>query len=191
MALKIITPPTKEPVSLQQAKNHLRVDFTDDDDLISSLISTAREYCEAQTHKALAPTIFEYTLDAFPFGAPIRIPRPPLVSVDSINYKDKDGTETIMPSDSYIADVDDEPGKLVPIDGQWPSFDPYPVNAVRIRYTAGYDESTLPKSIQQAMLILVAHWYENREAIVNAGKTVNQLPFAVESLLWPQKVWLT
>jgi uncharacterized phiE125 gp8 family phage protein len=186
MALKIIQT-GEEPVDIETAKNHLRVDIDDDNALIQSLITAAREYCESFTLRAITTQTLEYMLDTFPDG-PILLPRPPLINVDSIMYKDVNGAEIILDPSSYIVDADSEPAKIYPTNGEWPSFEPYPVNAVHVRYLAGYEEN-LPKSIRQAMLLLIGHWYENREATV-IGNVANNMPFAVESLLWPHRVWM-
>lgn len=165
-----------------------------EDDLIMGLIKTARGLCEKITRRALATQTIEFFMDSFPEGACIELPRPPLQSIESFKYKDYSGVETVMTADEqYICDADSDPGRVaLPYGVSWPSFVPYSVNSVRIRYIAGYtEENPIPESIKQAMLLLVGHWYNNREAVLNlSNKTTYavEIPFSVRALLAPYKV---
>jgi uncharacterized phiE125 gp8 family phage protein len=187
MNLKLITPPTNEPLSLEEVKLYLRVDGAEEDTLIQSLITVAREQCESITRRALVTQTYELTLDDFPSENVISIPLPPLQSVASIMYKDDKGIETTLNPSNYIVDIDSEPGKIVLIDR--PSFTPYPSSAVKITFTCGYS-SNIPVSVVQAMKLLVSHFYENRDIVIN--QSVNQVPFTVDALLSPYRIfrWL-
>src|SRR5690242_18545156 len=103
MNIKVITPPTSEPITLEEAKLHLRVDGVDDDTLITMLITAAREEVERLSFHALMTQTLELILDVWPYdksvfpGWPygkIKIPRPPLQSVTSLTYKDSTGATT-------------------------------------------------------------------------------------------------
>lgn len=190
MALRVITQPENEPVSLSEVKLHLRVEHNEEDTLIASLIKTAREVAETSfTWRALAIQTFEYTLDRFPSDRSVYLPRPPLKTVESISYKDRTGTETVLNTDCYIVDTAAEPGRVVLVpEASWPDVELYPTSAVRIRFTAGYDATDIPESIKQGMLLMIGHWYENREAVV-VGNVAREVPFAVEALLYPYRVW--
>jgi len=157
--------------------------------LIEALITAAREYCEDYTGRALATQTLEAYLDRFPCRDFFELPRPPLQSVTSVKYKDSDGTETTMTADTdYLVDLDSDVGRIVlPYGESWPSFTAYPVNPVKVRFVTGYYASNLiPKSIKQAMLLLIGHWYANREAVGNVG---GQVEFAVKALLSMYKSW--
>ena len=157
--------------------------YTAEDDLLSALITAAREYCEGFTGRALATQTIEAYPNYFPLKNYIKLPRPPLQSVTSVKYKNSAGTETTMTATTqYIADTESDIGRIVLSYGaSWPSFTPYPVNPIKITYVTGYYASNLiPKSIKQAMLLLIGHWYENREAVGNVG---GQIEFAVKALL--------
>ena len=93
MRLRLKTPPSVEPVSLEEAKNYLKVETADDDTLISSLIKSARELIERYLRKALITQTWEMVLDDG--GSMVVIPRPPLQSVTSIKTIAEDGTETV------------------------------------------------------------------------------------------------
>jgi uncharacterized phiE125 gp8 family phage protein len=188
---KVITAVATEPITLLEAKNHVRVDDDADDNYITLLITAAREYCEGYTGRALATQTLEEQLDAFPCADYIELPRPPLQSVTSVKYTDSGGTETTMTvTTQYVVDADSTVGRIVlPYGVTWPTATLSTVNPIKIRYTAGYYASNLiPKSIKQAMLLLIGHWYKNREAVGEAG---GPIAFAVQSLLSMYRVrWL-
>lgn len=189
MALKVVTPPNQEPVSLEEAKLNARADDIEEDPRFQSWITSARRVAEVFTRRALATTTFEYTLDRFPPDRFIKLPRPPLQSVDSVTYKDKAGNLNTLDPSVYAVDTDSEPGQIVLFpDQQWPSFEPFPTNAVRIRYTAGYVPAEMPEEIKNAMLMLITYWYENRE-VAYVGSVSHKADFAFDSLLWPYRVW--
>ena len=187
MALTAVTAPAVEPVSLTEAKLHLRVDVTEDDTLIATLIQAAREMVEGISRRALITQVWKLILDEFPAGDTISIPMPPLQAVASITYKDQDGSASTFSSDDYIVNSDCEPGKVALAYGSsWPSTTLYPTGAVTVQFTAGFgDASTdVPEKYRQALLLLCGHFYENREAIATTGAVPKEVPFGVEALLW-------
>jgi uncharacterized phiE125 gp8 family phage protein len=153
-----------------------------EDALISAIITAAREYCEGFTGRALATQTVEVYLPDFPCHDRFSLSLPPLQSLTSVKYKDSDGEETTMTEAQYIIDTDSDVAEIVlPYGNVWPSFTPYPVNAVKIRYIAGYNSTNpIPKMIKQAMLLLIGHWYANREAVGQVGGPIG---FAVQALL--------
>jgi uncharacterized phiE125 gp8 family phage protein len=178
----LVTPPAEEPVSLAEAKAHLRVDHDAEDTLISMLIGAAREYVEQGAARALMPQTWRLSLESLPGGrCPIELPLPPLRSVESITYQDDDGAEQTLDDALYLVDTDDEPGKVLPVyDGEWPDGR-CDVNAVKVTYIAGYEDADhVPKRAKQAILLLVGHWFENREAVGTAGR---ELEMAVTNLM--------
>lgn len=189
MALVLVSAPATEPVSLTEAKLHLRVDSTADDSLITALITAAREYVEAFTGRALITQTWDYILDAWPSGDEIVIPLPPLQSVTSVTYRDSDGNTSTVSSSTYTVDTDSEPGRVVLLTGYtWPSTTLYAVGGVRVRFVAGYGDnaSDVPQALRQAMLLLVGHWYENREDATTAN--VRPIPLGAQMLMWPYRV---
>ncbi len=188
MALSLVTAPAAEPVSLAEAKAHLRVDITEDDSLITALITAARQHAEAITRRQLVTATWDLTLDGWPDGDTILMPLPPLQGVTSITYKDSGETVYALLATDYIVDKAEEPGRIVLAYGKtWPSAALYPAAAITVRFTAGYgDAAAVPQAIKQAILLLVAHWYENREATIG-GAIQREIPFAVEALLWPYR----
>jgi uncharacterized phiE125 gp8 family phage protein len=186
----VITGPTTEPISLAEVKSQLRIDGSTEDTLLNLYIAAAREYCENRTGRTFHQQTLEWVLDAFPSGSSITLPRAtPLIAISSVKYKDSDGTETTWSSAEYIADTDSVPGGLVlGYNESWPSFTPYPVSPIRIRYTAGI-ATTSPVTeasdlIKTPHLLLVGGLYENRESeITEAGLTRISLEYGVEAFL--------
>ncbi len=189
MALVEVTAPAAEPVSLTEAKAHLRVDAADEDALITSLIVAVRQYVEQFTRRALVTQTWDMVLDCFPTagGRPILVPKPPLRSVGSVKYIDADGVEATWDSAKYRVDAKSQPGRITPAWGEvWPTAR-FVTNAVTVQFDAGYGAaSAVPTSIKQAMLLLVGHWFEHRESVVIGAPTA-QVPMAVEMLLWPYR----
>ena len=150
------------------------------------------------------PASWRMTLDEFPDGSlnsdvspgiegwDLLLPRPPLVSITSITYKDTAGATQTFSNTNYLVLTDDEPGRIALKYGkEWP--DTYAdAGAVVVTYAAGYaDAASVPDPIKQAIRFLVGHFYENREA-VNVGNIITATPMAVESLLGPfilQEQW--
>jgi len=191
MNLILIEGPELEPVSLEEAKLHLRVDGTEEDALISALISTAREFCESFTGRSLALQTFEYISGPFLSSIGIiKLPMPPLIELVYFKYLNTNGEEITLIEDSGFYVVKSlEPAVLcLKLATGWPLDLSYRPDAVKIRFKAGYSE--VPKSIKQAMLLLIGHFYEHREAVNIGGGTVGggeikELPLAVSSLLRP------
>lgn len=189
MALKLATGPAIEPVSLDEAKLHLRIDHSEEDTLIAGLIGAARRHIEsAVLSRSLVTQTWELYLDRFPAKSIIKLPRPPLQSVESIKYTLEGGTEVTFDASNYIVDNVSEPGRIVlKRDASWPADVLEPVNGVKVTFVAGYGDNPedVPDPIKQAMLLLIGDLYENREeSIVIQGLTVQRLPFGVQSLLY-------
>lgn len=159
MGLKMIIAPADEPVTVQEMAIHSRIDNQEEYIYLSELITTAREYCEELQNRAYMLQTWELTLNKFP--PVIELPKPPLYSVESITYKDRDGAETTLDPATYAVDNTSFIGKIVPLTS-WPSFTPYPTNAVTVRFVCGSER--VNSRVKHAIMLLAAHWYENREA---------------------------
>lgn len=198
--LTLIEAPPAEPLTLPQVKAHLRIDASDEDEMVAALIVAARQHIDGKDGwlgRALVAQTWELSLTAFPAGA-IRLPLPPLQEVESITYVDTAGATQTLASNLYQV-VASEPALILPAYGKtWPATRCQP-EAVKVRFTAGYapgDGSptdyaeNIPQPVKQAMLLLIAQWFENRSAGLT-GATAMELPFAVQALLAPYKAgWL-
>jgi len=182
MAVTIITAPALEPVTLAEAKAHLNLTTTDDDDLVTAKIAAARQFVERQLGQSLIATTLELTLDSFPCGH-IEIPGSPILSVTSIKYTDADGLEATMAPADYTADAASNPARIAVGDAGWPSTDGT-IAAVRVRYVAGYGEAAadVPGDLREAVMQVAAHYYENREATL-VGVSASLLPLGVQAIL--------
>ncbi|MEM8668730.1 MAG: head-tail connector protein [Planctomycetota bacterium] len=192
-AVNVLTEPTQEPVSLSEAKLHLRVPTDHEDVNISGIyLPAARRRVEAELGRQLMTATLTLTLDAFPPGTcPMPIPMAPLQSITSIIYRDIAGTETTMPAEDYVVDSRSEPGRVMPSDGvTWPSVKDRVVGStVLVTFVAGYgpNESDVPAPIRQAILLLLGHYYYHREEVV-MGVNTSVLPRAVSDLLASQSI---
>jgi len=173
MRLTLVTGPTVEPLHLDEAKNHLRVesDSTADDALIQACVIAARETIEGQLGRCLVAQTFDGVLDRFPREIELTMPRPPLRSVTHVKYYDADGTLQTWASSKYQVSAPDGPtarsGRIVPVTGEtWPLARVDQIDNVQIRFVAGYgtDWNSVPQAIRAAVLLMVGELYERREA---------------------------
>ncbi len=204
MPMQLLTPPAGEPVSLDEAKLHLRVDFNDDDGLIQMLISSARQAAETITNRQFITARWRMILDSFPGpslmgvlagqpftlpGHAILIPKSPVQSVVAINYLDMASVQQTMPAANYTVDAACEPARITPIFGQiWPI--PLPqISAVSVTFDVGYgDASAVPEGIKSWIKMRVASLYTYREEVVAPSRgRIETLQF-VDGLLDPYKV---
>ena len=181
MPLQLVTPPAGEPVSLAEAKQHLRVDGGDDDLLIGSLITAARQAAETKTGRQLITARWKLLLDAFPgplmqsaTGASFSLPghaillaKCPVQSVVSIEYMDMNGATQVMPAGDYVLDVACEPARITPVFGK-----------------------TVPEGLKSWIKLRVGSLYGHREemSVLSRGR-IDPLPF-VDGLLDGFKVSL-
>lgn len=181
------TAPALTPISLAETKAHLRIDHPDEDALIAALIDAATSYFDAWTGilgRAMVTQTWDVSLDDFPSAA-IHIPLGPVQSVSAVTYVDPAGiTQTVSPTNYYV-DTKSLDAWVVPnAEFSWPQT-MYAPNVVTVRFVCGFGApAAVPQAIKQSMLLLIGHWYENREGSV-LGTTVAELPFAVNALLAP------
>lgn len=174
MGLTLKVAPAAEPVTLAEAKLHCKVDASDDDALITALIVAARQQAEHRTGRALVTQQWEFTRDSFP--QQIELPRPALVSVQSVKYLDDNGALQTLANTEYQVVISELVGYLQPAYGKsWPSCRVQP-DSVVVAYTCGYgNAAAVPSSIKSWMLMAIGTWYAQREGIVT-GTIVAELP---------------
>ena len=204
MPMQLITPPAGEPVSLQEAKAHLRVDFDDDDGLIQALIAAARQAAQTITNRQLMSARWKLVMDSFPgpslmgvpAGQPFSLPghailihKSPVLNVVSINYLDMAGVLQSMPASNYTVDAACEPARITPVFGQiWPIALPQ-IGAVSVTFDAGYGAAaSVPEGIKSWIKLRVGSLYAHREEVAALSRgRIEPLPF-VDGLLDPFKV---
>ena len=185
--LQLITGPSTELVTLQEAKDHLRVSGSDEDDLITNYIRTARQIMEAYTDRSFIEQTFKQFFDKFPDEDYLELTKAPLISVASVKYK-LGGDELTFSNTNYEIDQSGiVPRIYLKYNSSWPSVDAER-NAVTVTFAAGYD--TVPAPIIDAAKLLVGHLYENRDdRIVRPGNARAAMPTTVSYLLNPYRLW--
>ena len=183
------TGPAVEPLTVAEAKLHLRVDISDDDAYIGTLITAAREWVENYLDRTLITTQLILRAAEFPTEE-LELPRPPMVASGTatavvVTYTLADTTTATLSTALYRVDRTSTPGNVAPvINGTWPSDVIEDANAVAVTYWAGYGptSASVPATIRHAMLMLIGHWYDRRSAVLT-GTISKAIEFAVESLL--------
>lgn len=163
MSLRTITPPAQAPVTVEDAKDHIRLalDIDADDDLVGDFIDAATRLTESYANRSWISRTVEMVLDDLS-GGEIVLWGQPVVSVTGIWATDVNDVETEIATTVYRASA--ASGRIVLRRGQvWPT-NLAEIDAYRIRYVAGYGEAIedVPEPARQAIKMQVAEWYENR-----------------------------
>jgi uncharacterized phiE125 gp8 family phage protein len=188
MALVMTAAPAAEPISLAEAKAHLRIDGSDEDALLTSLITAARMVVERTLSLALVTESWSLYLDGWPRSGTIALPIHPVQAVTAVRVYDPDDTPTVVNAESYSVDVLSEPARLVLSAGAVQLSSARLLNAFEVAFTAGYGDeaSDVPAPIRHALKLLVAHWFEQREPVV-LGSAPQEVPATVAGLLLPYR----
>lgn len=194
MRLVQIATASVEPITLAEAKAHLRVSGSDEDALIVGYLTAAREWVENATGRALLPQDWELRLDKWPEGDEIELPRPPLISITHIKTADASGTLTSLSGSTYQTVMGSgptaEPAIIAPVSGgEWPTLVDGVKDSVRIQYRAGYvSPSAVPAALKSAIYLALGDLYANREA-ANAAKVAGNPAF--DRLIAPyRQLWI-
>ncbi|AGB71026.1 head-tail connector protein [Rhizobium tropici] len=199
--------PETSPIDLDTAKQHLRIFHDDEDQHIQLLVDAVVAFVEGPDGigLALTPQKWRLSLDSFysrnlingfspayGYGAAyldvgaiysaISIPLGPTTSVEQVLYTDDAGaTHVVSPAD-YIVDVESSPARISPVyGGMWPITINYP-GAVKVDFTAGFSET--PADLKAALLLLLGHWFENRDTVVAGERAAAvEVPFTVDAIL--------
>ena len=192
MNYQIITEPATEPITLAEAKEHLRVDFSDEDDYITALITTARKYCEDYTNRVFITQTWRQNNDSF--GRYIKLKVNPVISLTSLKYYDTTETQQTITdnSDNFQKDFNSDVASLHEgLVNAFPSVGDT-INPIEIITVCGYGAAEdVPMNIKHAMKIMISHLYENREGVnvVVGGLAMQiELPNAVKHLLSPYRI---
>lgn len=190
MAYKIKTAAESEPIGTEEASRHLRevyANLTDDQKTdIDALVTAARQFFEKHTRRQLMPATWYLYLDDFPGDdyngeCSIFLEKSPVTAVSSVKYYDEnDELQTLVENTDYFTDLHSEPARIR-VDSVPTVYDK--PNAVVIEFTAGFtDAASVPEPVKKAMLLMVAHLYENRQEEIT-GTIVSKLGKGFEYIL--------
>jgi len=183
-----VTPPVASPVSLDEAKAHMRVDGTDSDLTVQRLVSAATDYVDGDG--VLGRAMITQTWAQWVPQSPgrVRLVMGPFQSLTSVEYYDADGALQSAVANDFRAEQSRDIVEIVPKENAtWPGTQTRP-DAIKITYVAGYGDAAtdVPEAIRHAILLLAAHWYERREA---AGEvSLTDTPMAFDALIGRHRV---
>jgi uncharacterized phiE125 gp8 family phage protein len=194
----VIDPVEVEPIELEEARVHLRIEAFGsplehpDDNYVTALITASRMWCEEYLERALSTQTLQIAFDKF--TAKIALPGAPIQSIEEITYLDTSGARQTV--DPEIYELDMHRNQVTLLYGEvWPTALEY-TNSVQIEYVAGYtigvspDLFPFPLPIKQAMLLIIGNLYENRQQdlLANTRLSLNSLPMGVYTLLQPYRL---
>lgn len=186
-----IAEPEAEPVSVEEAREHLKVTDEKSEASVGRLIAQARAYVEGCQERALITQTWEAQLDGFWGCEDLELPKPPLQDVE-ITYFDAAGAERTLGTDVYEVDTRAQPGRVrLKPDQSWPSTQ-VRRNAVTVRFTCGHGDAAedVPAETRGAVLLVLGHLERNPQAVVT-GTIATELPLGARSLIeldavpWP------
>jgi uncharacterized phiE125 gp8 family phage protein len=160
----LTSPPAIEPVTLAEAKAHLRVGHADDDAIIGTLIVSARRHLEAKTGLAMISQGWSTFRDDWPEGRVVELAIAPLIAVGGVKTYDEDNVATVVDPSAYFVDAVSRPARLL-LRGTQAWARPGRIgNGIEIAFTAGFGAAAanVPEELRRAILQLAAHWYAER-----------------------------
>lgn len=189
LSIEILIPNPVMPISLTEAKSHLRVDHTDDDVLITGIIASANDYVMTYTGRSLMPRTLKARYETFD---DLVLPHAPVIEIESVTYNDG----TVLSTTVYDL-VKSEPAiMLLAQNESWPTAE---INSVYVQYRAGYEDSSdspidltdrIPPSLKAALLLVIGDLYQNREARALVNGARYEANPTVKALMNPYRVIL-
>ncbi len=192
-AWTLVTGPAEGPLTVDEVKEHLRVDAADEETLLDAYLAAATGWAESYTGRALVTQTWDVYYARWPGPEGFELPLPPLQSVTSIQYTPEGGAPATLAAGVYQVVAAREPGRVLPAHGQeWPAEPLQPAAALPIvvRMVCGYGAAgTVPAGIRQGIRWLVGHMMENREAVTMGSLMPQQVPMTARWALDPYRVW--
>ncbi len=197
MQLQLVRDSIAEPLSLAEAKLHLRVDVTDDDALITACITAARMHAEMLTRRSFISQAWKLVIDSFPGAAmtgvvwgktwtlpgnAIILERSQVIAVSSINYLDMSGNRQTMPTTDYFVDYGSQPCRITPVFGKiWPIPMPQ-IGSVEVDFTSGYAAPILANT-SNSTIAVQGNWKTYAVGdVVRFSNTGGYLPIPLQPL---------
>lgn len=175
--------PEAGPLDPSEVKKHLIVDHPDDDQYLASLTDSAVSYLDGWTGVLGRALVTQTWRQDFAGFGSMRLPLHPVQSIQSVHFIGPDGSEETLDPANYVLRTDALGPYVDLAPGQsWPSVR-YQPDAVRVTFVCGNKPTEVPPALTHAVLLLVAHWYANREAV--SQKTVTDIPMGIDALIAP------
>lgn len=188
MTSYLLAGPAQEPVSLARAKTFLRIEDAAEDGLIETLVSAARLHVESITGRAMIAQTWRIVLDAFPAGGVVKLPVSPVTAISAVRAYDEAGEAVNLDAGIFALDAFVTPACI-----RVPDIVPglprlRAARGIEIDFLAGFgpEPEDVPGDLCQALLTLVAHWYEHRDAVIVAGSGA-VVPAGFDRLVAPYK----
>lgn len=185
MNLFLDTAPIELPVSLDEAKAHLRITHSAEDTHLALLIGAAVEHAEESGLQIVTAT-WKQTLEAWPTGGkPIKLYRHPVQAITSIQYVDENGdTQTLDAASYQLSAPDRQRARVNLVHGEsWPSLYPDRMDAVTITFTAGFGaQADCPSGLKVALLAILTELYDRRGDVA-PGAPLHRVPMGIERCL--------
>lgn len=171
-----------EPVTLGEARDHLRQQGHEEDGYIGGLLKLAREKVSIEARRQLGSATYRLDTGRFPTGGEIELERPPLQSA-TLKYYDTDNALQTLATSEYDVDITTEPGRVLrAFSKTWPATYDRP-DAVQVTFVAGYATAALvPAIAKHAIKLTLSHYFENREPVV-IGTIAAELPHGLTRLI--------
>ena len=183
MALQLRDGPAQEPVSLLEAKDFMRLDGSEDDVLVSTLITAARIHIETTLGKILITQNWSYFLDTWPKTKTTYLPLDPIQTIEEVRFHNDQGSYEVIPLEDYSTDIISNHPRIR-FHGTKPANSTKHLNQLEIRFTAGFGDepADVPSDLKQALLMLATHWFEQRDPIAFGGN-FTEVPHTIQALL--------
>lgn len=184
MNYTLVTAPATEPLTLAEAKLHLRVDTDVEDSLITALITAARQKVEDDTWRTLITQTWKLSLDKDEVKTFMGLTKSPTQSISHIKYFDLNVVQQTLSTGSYQSNLLNEPA-IIQLSSIPQMADR--MNAMEIQFVCGYGvAASVPEALKVAMKYLIGHWYEHRESVSVGNFT--EVPQTYEALIMPYKL---
>jgi uncharacterized phiE125 gp8 family phage protein len=182
----LLTPPAIEPLTLAEAKAHLRVEHADEDTLIGGLIKGARSHVEIATRRALITRRWRLVRDAWPADGRLAVAPGPLKQLVAARIYNSGGTTQALDLAAFIVD---KAGAVLTLTAGGVVAPGRLAAGIEIDVDAGYGDAAadVPEPLRQAIRLLLTHWYENRGIMGTGGETAAR-PASVTALIAPYRV---
>ena len=185
--LSVVTAPATEPVVLSDAKLYLKADHDDEDSLFDDFIVDARAQVERESGRQLITATYDWKISKWPIGQfPIVVPKPPLVSVGSIEYLDENEDEQTLSTDIYEVDIARHPGEIrLKFEQDWPTLRGH-VDDITIQFTCGYgDQSAIPGQFKTWIYKLIQMRYRTAHPDT---QPMHGEPWGLKAVRWGNRI---